>query len=250
MAAAFRDVEAATLALDGSPPITRTTFPTCRAHYPGGSSGCACRLLPRSCSLPPGAQAPVRQATARRHTSQCPRSPDRLPPVRPCWWAHCTSAPILSFDDASAVISASHVGQLSDGQSLVRRTLPGSLAVSTELANRAVSSICLAGLCDWSLACVSFGFDPLSSSSTVGFRGILVSPWPFTVPTLIQRIGCGTCARFCDNDYNNGKLLDGLESMRRRGSSAAKSLIPRMVSASHDSDKVLPDKRVRLPIAH
>jgi len=52
MAAAFRDVEAATLAHDGSPPITRTTFPTCRAHYPGGSSGCACRLLPHSCSLP------------------------------------------------------------------------------------------------------------------------------------------------------------------------------------------------------
>ena len=37
---------------DGSPPITRTTFPTCRAHYPGGSSGCACRLLPRSRGLP------------------------------------------------------------------------------------------------------------------------------------------------------------------------------------------------------
>ena len=52
MAAAFRDVEAATLARDGSPPITRTTFPTCRAHYPGGSSGCACRLLPRSRGLP------------------------------------------------------------------------------------------------------------------------------------------------------------------------------------------------------
>ena len=48
----LRDVEAATLALDGSPPITRTTFPTCRAHYPGGSSGCVCRLLPRSYSLP------------------------------------------------------------------------------------------------------------------------------------------------------------------------------------------------------
>ena len=46
MAAAFRNVEDATLATDGSPPITRTTFPTCRAHYPGGSSGCACRLLP------------------------------------------------------------------------------------------------------------------------------------------------------------------------------------------------------------
>ena len=52
MAAACRDVEAATLARDGSPPITRTTFPTCRAHYPGGSSGCTCRLLPRSRGLP------------------------------------------------------------------------------------------------------------------------------------------------------------------------------------------------------
>jgi hypothetical protein len=52
VAVACRDVEAATLAHDGSPPITRTIFPTCRAHYPGGSSGCACRLLPRSCSLP------------------------------------------------------------------------------------------------------------------------------------------------------------------------------------------------------
>jgi hypothetical protein len=52
MTVACRDVEAATLARDGSPPITRTTLPTCRAHYPGGSSGCACRLLPRSRGLP------------------------------------------------------------------------------------------------------------------------------------------------------------------------------------------------------
>jgi hypothetical protein len=36
----------------GSPPITRITFPTCRAHYPGRSSGCSCRLLPRSRGLP------------------------------------------------------------------------------------------------------------------------------------------------------------------------------------------------------
>src|SRR5262245_26279850 len=50
----------ATLASNGSPPITRTTFPSCRrrashdgrAHYPGGSSGCSCRLLPHSCCLP------------------------------------------------------------------------------------------------------------------------------------------------------------------------------------------------------
>src|SRR6516164_10806295 len=46
-AAAQSDVEVATLAPNGSPPITRITFPTCRAHYPGGLSGCACRLLPR-----------------------------------------------------------------------------------------------------------------------------------------------------------------------------------------------------------
>ena len=52
MTVACRDVEAATLAPNGSPPITRTTFPTCRAHYPGGSSGCACRLLPHACGLP------------------------------------------------------------------------------------------------------------------------------------------------------------------------------------------------------
>src|SRR5439155_17131256 len=52
LAVASCDVEAATLAQDRSPPITRTTFPTCRAHYPGGSSGCACRLLPRSRGFP------------------------------------------------------------------------------------------------------------------------------------------------------------------------------------------------------
>jgi hypothetical protein len=52
MTVACRDVEAATLATSGSPPITRTTFPTCRAPYPGGSRGCLCRLLPHGCSLP------------------------------------------------------------------------------------------------------------------------------------------------------------------------------------------------------
>ena len=34
-------VEAATLMPNGSPPITRITLPACRAHYPGGSNGCA-----------------------------------------------------------------------------------------------------------------------------------------------------------------------------------------------------------------
>ena len=34
---ACHDVGVATSDRNGSPPITRTTFPTCRAHYPGGS---------------------------------------------------------------------------------------------------------------------------------------------------------------------------------------------------------------------
>src|SRR5208283_5554110 len=33
-------------------PVTRITFPACRAHYPGGSIGCARRLLPHPCCLP------------------------------------------------------------------------------------------------------------------------------------------------------------------------------------------------------
>jgi hypothetical protein len=50
--AAQGDVEAATLMPNGPPPITRTTLPTCRAHYPGGSNGCRCRLLPHPHGLP------------------------------------------------------------------------------------------------------------------------------------------------------------------------------------------------------
>jgi hypothetical protein len=33
-------VEGATSAAPGSPPITQTTFPACRAHYPGGPNRC------------------------------------------------------------------------------------------------------------------------------------------------------------------------------------------------------------------
>ncbi len=84
--AACRDVEAATLARDGSPPITRITFPTCRAHYPGGSSGCICRLLPRSRGLPQMAggsasalslSRPARASLALRPAGSlsCPRQP-------------------------------------------------------------------------------------------------------------------------------------------------------------------------------
>ena len=41
------DVGAATLIRDGSPPMTRTTLPTCRAQYPGGS-----RRVPVSIASP------------------------------------------------------------------------------------------------------------------------------------------------------------------------------------------------------
>src|SRR5215469_10910739 len=43
----------------GVPPLAQTTFPTCRAHYPGGPSRCARRFLPGSYSLPfePGGSA-------------------------------------------------------------------------------------------------------------------------------------------------------------------------------------------------
>src|SRR5262249_48687645 len=51
-AAACCDVEAATLASYGSPPITRITLPTCRAHSPDAPNAGSCRLRPRSRGLP------------------------------------------------------------------------------------------------------------------------------------------------------------------------------------------------------
>ena len=52
MPAACCDVEAATLTTNGSPPITRTTFLTCRAHYPGGSNGCTVDYFPAGAAFP------------------------------------------------------------------------------------------------------------------------------------------------------------------------------------------------------
>ncbi len=46
--------------------------PTCRAHYPGGSNGCACRLLPSSCSLP---QMAGWSASALSHSRSAQASP-------------------------------------------------------------------------------------------------------------------------------------------------------------------------------
>jgi hypothetical protein len=87
------------LSFDGSPPITRTTFPTCRAHYPGGSRGCACRLLPHARGLPQmtggsasalelsrPARASLRHGPSDRSAAQgrlCRRAPTQ-PITRPC----------------------------------------------------------------------------------------------------------------------------------------------------------------------
>ncbi len=49
---AINDVEAATFDLNGSPPITRITIPTCCVQYPGRPNRCMCRLLPCPRGLP------------------------------------------------------------------------------------------------------------------------------------------------------------------------------------------------------
>ena len=47
------DVEAATLAQNGSPLITRITFPTCRAQYPGGiEAGASVDCFPAHAAFP------------------------------------------------------------------------------------------------------------------------------------------------------------------------------------------------------
>ena len=55
--AADRGVGGATSGWNGPPPITRITFPTCRAHYPGGSE-----RVPMSVASPLYAAFPNRQA--------------------------------------------------------------------------------------------------------------------------------------------------------------------------------------------
>ena len=104
MAVAFCNVEDATLADDGAPPITRTAFPTCRAHYPGGSSGCACRLLPHACCLPqnPGGSAsalslsrPAQASLALRPAGSLSR-PGR-PLSRGSSQCSCPHQPLVSY---------------------------------------------------------------------------------------------------------------------------------------------------------
>src|SRR5262249_16921596 len=103
-AAACCDVEAATLASTASPPITRITLPTCHAHYPGGSSDCSCRLLPRSRGLPQMAggsasalslSRPAQASLALRPAGSlsCPRQPLSRG-SSPCGYPH---EPLVSY---------------------------------------------------------------------------------------------------------------------------------------------------------
>ena len=61
-------VEVATSDLDGSPPITRITIPTCRVHYPGGPNKCMCRLLPCRRGLPHFGGGSASALTLSRHS--------------------------------------------------------------------------------------------------------------------------------------------------------------------------------------
>ena len=49
-----------TLAVEGSPPITRTAFPTCRAHYPADRAGARVDCFPAHTTSPKGRRADIR----------------------------------------------------------------------------------------------------------------------------------------------------------------------------------------------
>ena len=84
MAVGFRNVEDATLATDGSPPITRTTFPTCRAHLYGAflsSLSAGAHLFSLSVSLfdlePVFSPRCLRGGTAPRSSARRASRPER-----------------------------------------------------------------------------------------------------------------------------------------------------------------------------
>src|ERR1700731_3887338 len=87
----------------GLPRLPEPPFPTCRAHYPGGSSGCSCRLLPRSRGLPQmaGGSASAlslsRPAQASRYGPPDRSAAHRRPLSRgsnPCGYPH---KPLVSY---------------------------------------------------------------------------------------------------------------------------------------------------------
>jgi len=63
MAAACRRVEVATLAPDGSPPITRITLPTCRATTPADRAGAPVDCFPTHAAFPKWQEVGIRIVT-------------------------------------------------------------------------------------------------------------------------------------------------------------------------------------------
>src|SRR5216683_2934791 len=122
MTVACRDVEAATLACDGSPPITRTTFPTCLPQMAGGSASALSLSRPAQASLtlrPAGLLNRLKRPLSRGSSpAGYPAEPLvsyqinrqlsgwNLPPlVIRAFGAHCqiqTCAPLHSIEDSAS----------------------------------------------------------------------------------------------------------------------------------------------------
>jgi hypothetical protein len=124
------DVEAATLAPNGPPPVTRTTFPTCRAYYPGESSGCSRRLLPRSRGIPQmaGGSASALSACSGFTIGPSNRSASQKRPLsrgsNPCGYPH---EPLVSYRIESTTL---RVDPSSTDDSRLRGALPTALGAS------------------------------------------------------------------------------------------------------------------------
>ena len=89
---------------NGYPPITRTTVSTCRAHYPGGSNECMCRLLPHPRGLPRfaggSASAPLLSRPAQTSLTLRPvrlLNRPRRPLSRGFDPADCPTKPLVSY---------------------------------------------------------------------------------------------------------------------------------------------------------
>ena len=157
------DVEAATLAPTGPPPITRITFPTCRAQYPGGSSGCACRFLPHSCSLPNW----VGWSASALSLSRPAQASLTLPPARSLSRPRATFVtrlrpgrlPDRTARQLPAQSTTLWVDSSSTGDSRLRGALPG--------ADNSLQALGAAGPLAWAAALVLAGY---SHSGRPAFR--------------------------------------------------------------------------------
>ena len=106
---ACHDVGVATSGRNGPPPITRTTFPTCRAHYPGPlprwigtGAGVGCFPIPRGLPQQTGGSASTTSLSRPAQTSLALRpagslSRPRRPLSRGVETASYPTAPLVSY---------------------------------------------------------------------------------------------------------------------------------------------------------